>query len=85
MQTVQISADEYGRLIRNEATMECLDVYLKSEEYADIKFIRSLVNYAMNYLPFTVPAEPKMPESFQSVGVNPEFKDEPETEEGWHE
>lgn len=85
MQTVQISADEYSRLIRNEATMECLGVYLNSTEYNDIKYIKSLINYAMNYLPFTVPADPKMPESFQSVGVNPEFKDEPETEEGWHE
>ncbi len=84
MQTVQISADEYSRLIRSEATMECLDIYLKSE-YADIKFVKSLVNYAMNYLPFTVPADPKMPESFQSVGVNPEFKDEPETENDWEE
>ena len=61
-----------------------LDIYLKSE-YADIKFVKSLVNYAMNYLPFTVPADPKMPESFQSVGVNPEFKDEPETENDWEE
>lgn len=85
MQTVQISADEYARLIRNEATMECLGVYLNSTEYNDIKYIKSLVNHATNYLPFTVPADPKMPESFQSVGVNPEFKDEPETENDWEE
>lgn len=84
MQYTTIPTDEYARLIRSEATMECLDIYLKSE-YADIKFVKSLVNYAMNYLPFTVPAEPKMPESFQSVGVNPEFKDEHEIENDWEE
>ena len=70
MQTVQISADEYARLIRNEATMECLDVYINSTEYNDIKYIRSLIKHAMNYLPFTLPAE---------------ANDKPETEEGWHE
>ena len=70
MQTVQISADEYSRLIRSEATMECLGVYLNSTEYNDIKYIKSLINHTTNYLPFTLPAE-----------VN----DKPETEEGWHE
>lgn len=85
MQHISISADEYSRLIRSEATMECLNIYINSTEYNDIKYIRSLIKHAMNYLPFTVPAEPKMPESFQSVGVNPAFDDEPGTEEGWHE
>lgn len=85
MQTVQISADEYARLVRSETTMEGLDIYINSTEYNDIKYIRSLIKHAMNYLPFTVPAEPKMPESFQSVGVNPEFKDEPEIENDWEE
>ena len=70
MQTVQISADEYSRLIRSEAAMECLDVYLNSTEYNDIKYIKSLIKHATNYLPFTLPAE-----------VN----DKPETEAGWHE
>lgn len=85
MQQVSIFADEYSRLIRNEATMDCLAIYINSTDYQDIKYIKSLVNHAMNYLPFTVPDEPKMPESFQSVGVNPEFKDEPETENDWEE
>lgn len=85
MQHISISADEYARLVRREATMECLNIYINSTEYNDIKYIRSLIKHAMNYLPFTVPAEPKMPESFQSVGVNPEFKDEPETENNWEE
>lgn len=85
MQHISIPADEYARLIRNETTMECLDIYINSTEYHDVRYIKSLIKHATNYLPFTVPEEPKMPESFQSVGVNPEFKDEPETENDWEE
>ena len=85
MQHISITADEYARLVRSEATMECLNIYINSTEYHDTRYIKSLIKHAMNYLPFTVPAEPKMPESFQSVGVNPEFKDEPETENDWEE
>ena len=70
MQHISIPADEYSRLIRNEATMECLGVYLNSTEYNDIKYIKSLVNHATNYLPFILPAETCA---------------KPETEEGWHE
>lgn len=70
MQYTTIPTDEYARLIRSEATMECLDIYINSNEYHDIKYIKSLVNHATNYLPFTLPAETCA---------------KPETEEGWHE
>lgn len=70
MQYTTIPTDEYARLIRSEATMECLDIYLNSTEYNDIKYIKSLINHATNYLPFTLPAETCA---------------KPETEEGWHE
>lgn len=57
--SIQISKDEYVRLIRIEAGMELLHIYYNSEEFPDKKLTQKLLGQLLIGLPFSTPDAPE--------------------------
>lgn len=56
--SIQISIDEFTRLIKVEAGMELLNVYLYTD-YPKEETIKKLLNHIMLGLPFSTPDNPE--------------------------
>lgn len=56
--SIQISMDEYRRLLQVEAGMELLNVYLYTD-YPKEETIKKLLNHIMLNLPFSTPDNPE--------------------------
>ena len=56
--SIQISMDEFTRLIKVEAGMELLNVYLYTD-YPKEETIKKLLNHIMLNLPFSTPDNPE--------------------------
>ena len=54
--SIQISMDEFTRLIKVEAGMELLNVYM-STEYPKESAIKKMLNHILIGLPFSTPEE----------------------------
>lgn len=58
MSTIQISTDEYIRLLKVEAGMELLNVYM-STEYPKESAIKKMLNHILIGMPFSTPDNPE--------------------------
>ena len=56
--SIQISTDEYARLLRIEAAMELLNVYM-STEYPKESAIKKMLNHILIGMPFSTPEPPE--------------------------
>jgi hypothetical protein len=56
--SIQISTDEYIRLLKVEAGMELLNVYLYTD-YPKEETIKKMLNHIMLGLPFSTPDTPE--------------------------